>query len=318
MRKATVALAIIVFGVYCVQSMAHYTRVDVPGYEQVDVDLLGGKTRAQWQEDVTFQKRHIDQLARLHLKPTKKGLTVQTADGSERTLDPDTVLGDEEFADLIRTRLAEIGGNLPAEPLRDAGAVMALVTRNVKLRDPVQVGNETIPEGTRITKPVVDKLLDGDIKTIGIVGTGEAVSIELGTTLMVIIIFLGLNAALTEVLWNPVLKMMDERNAEIEQGSGLVRENRDAAEEVEAEGARLHGQARREYLAKLSATQREAQQEADKIMTDARVQARLMRDKAQEELRGVVAEARSELEGKVPDLAEKMAAQVLGQDKNDG
>jgi F-type H+-transporting ATPase subunit b len=193
--------------------------------------------------------------------------------------------------------------------LRDTHAIHSVVLRAYHLRNPnPEFG---FKGGEKLDKAMIDKLLDASVKRVAVVGKGDPVSAQPGTMALIILIFLGLTYTLQIILWDPVLKIIDERKKEIEDGSYLVRQNRRDEIRIQEEAVKLRSDARRSYLNKLMATQNQARSEADKIYREARIEGKLMRDKAQSELNKVVDEVRGELKPQVPELAREIANQLL-------
>lgn len=291
-------VAVLFFGYYWT-AVRNWHLVTVPSYETEAVDLLGGKTPAAWADDPTFRREHLRHLDRTFYQPTAEGLALP--DGTR--LEPGAVIEEQHFAALIEARRTTV-------TLRNPTAIRAMAKRNYRLRNPLPaVGHEA---GTRLTKPVIDDLVAAGLDRVAVVGAGEMISVQFGTMLMVILIFLGLVAALQGALWDPVLGLIDERRRLVEEGETLARANRSDATEVEEEGHGLLADVRREYLRDLTATQREAGKEADRILHAAREEAQALRHEAMQDLEQEVARAADELETKRDAIAREIAAAVLG------
>ncbi len=299
LRIPFVILVAVIFVGYYWTAVRYWHLVPMPGYAVEEVDLLGGKTPAAWAEDPTYRREHLRHLDRSYYQPTAEGLTLP--DGTH--LGPETVLTEETYRALLEAGQTEV-------TLRNPAAIREMAKRNYRLRDPMPgIGFD---RGERLTKEVIDALVAADVERAPVVGAGEMISIQFGTMLMVILIFLGLVAALQNALWDPVLALIDERRRIVEEGENRTRSNRTDALELEAEDRRLHAEVRREYMKDLSATQREAAKEADGILQKARDEAQQIRHAAHAEIERDLARAASELEKERDDLAREIAEAVLG------
>gem|GEM_PF-3651589 len=118
--------------------------------------------------------------------------------------------------------------------------------------------------------------------------------------------------ALTDLMWDPLLKIIDERRKEVREGTELARVNRKENLRIEDEGVKLRAEARRKYLERLADAQREALKKADVILGEARDKVHAMRAQAARELTGEMEKAEAELLKQVPELAGAIVAQVMG------
>ena len=130
--------------------------------------------------------------------------------------------------------------------------------------------------------------------------------------LMVVLIFLGLLCALRIVLFDPLVALVDERNAEIELGQEQARENRKRAALLEQEALQKRRALRRQHMSDLVKARHAVMREADSILHEANVEAHRLRDNAHLEMKKVVAEAEKTLRGEVEGLARQILEQVTG------
>jgi len=318
-RRLFIAVVILIFAAYCWASYRDYTYVAIPTYATVEVDLLGGLTPRQWQggaseEEIkasaSFRREHLRALERRRLQPLED--TPLLVNG--QALAPEKPLGKDELEALMGQAVETNQTHLK---LRDPEALIALAKAGYRLRNPIWI--ETGAErrqlykgGEPLTKAVLDDLLRIGRTRVGIMGAGQPVAPQPATMVMVILIFLALVAALKDALWTPLLALIDERKRDLERGRDLERDNRAEAARIEEETKALRLRHRKAYLARLAATQREALQEADRILNEAKTQARGLRDTAAAEMESTVQRAETELRGQVAAFAQAIAAQILG------
>ncbi len=298
MRKLIVTAALVAFGVYLYEVTQRDTLYDLPDYGWRVVSLTGGKTSAAWEHDTTFQRDHLLKLEHSYLQPPAEGLTV-----GGRLLPGDHPLKAEDYRALLASGLTEV-------KLRDPQPLYGVERHNLRLRD--SLPDLGLMAGEPVNKAVIDRLITARRQSVSVVGGGAAVDVQAGTILMVWVIFLGLVNTLRGQLWEPVLKLLDERNRELEAGQAAAKANRGDEEKLEREMQALRVAARRQYLEKLSKAQFESMKEADGIVNSAKAEARQIRDRALDELRDKLGAARRELEPQVGDLARQIVAQVLG------
>lgn len=140
------------------------------------------------------------------------------------------------------------------------------------------------------------------------------VSIDIWTALFCLINMLITFAILKKFLFQPVLKMIDDRQKEIDDIYN------------EAHGAKKDAESLREsYTAKLSAASaeseriiseatRQAQQREEDILRDAQAQAARTMDRAHEQIALERKQAMHEMKGQVSEIAVDIASAVLGED----
>lgn len=199
---------------------------------------------------------------------------------------------------------------------QDEVSLKSLSRKGYRLRNNFQpeksLGKHGYPAGTHLTKPVLDALIAAKMTRVGIVGKGDIVALQPGTMLMVILIFLALVAALKGVLWDPLEKIVLERDEKISEGLAVVSDNASKEKKFADESVRLRNEARRDFMSKLGKARHEALSETHQIVEKARVEADEIRAKTVAELAALIKEAETSLQREVPALADEIVKKVLG------
>ncbi len=121
-----IGFAIAVFALYCWASVEYQNQVDVPDYRMVTVDVLGGKTRQQWDADKGDQFQRLIALENKRYQlPAGATLKLTMPDGTAKTLSDDVPLTSEDFSALIGA--STVDGKVALE-LRDPTAIYNLET----------------------------------------------------------------------------------------------------------------------------------------------------------------------------------------------
>lgn len=300
MRRAFIAFGITAFLVYCWASVVYQNRVAVPGYKLVEVDLLGGASRSGW--DANPQAR----FQRLMELENRKYQLPEDAGG---VIPPGRPLTSGDFAGFIARAPA---GQPVKMKLRDASAIHGLLAHNYLLRDNIEVDAQpgVLPlyiGGRPLDKPMIDDLLRRGIATITVTGHGAPVNFQIGTSLMIAIIFLTLVAALKPVVWEPFLALLEKRRKELEMGAEAERQNQLEATRYEEESRRRHAELHREIQALRLRDQRETAQRAAEIVKAARNQEKEVKIAGLRDLGESAAAAGEDLNARVPELAEAVA-----------
>lgn len=300
MRRAFIGFGLVVFAVYCWASVAYQNRVPVPDYKLVDVDLLGGMTRAAW--DATPQT----QFQQLMLLEGKK---YQLPENSTSVIPANRPLTSDDFAKLIAAAPAGQGVTMK---LRDTSAIYGLLAHNYLLRDDIPApGNPDGPPlyagGTPLDKKMLDNLRQLGWKTITITGHAPPVNFQVGTALMVAIIFLTLVAALKPVIWGPFMVLLEKRRRELEIGAEAERQNQIEASRYEEESRRRNADLHRNVQELRMRTQRDTTKQTGEILREAREQEKAVKIEGLRELDAAAREAGSKLDSQMPELAEAVA-----------
>lgn len=297
LKKLYIALVIVLFLCYCYSSVVHYSSIPVPGYVETRIDLMGGMSPWAWRKDPTAQNELFAGYERMQYQPAATGLIF--ASGLSFTADHILTEGD-----LRKILAAEpvLGRDLP---VRDPAKINALVDKGYTLRDNVYLEKkELFKAQTPLDKSVIDTLLANGITEVRIAGHGEMVSPQSGTMLMVVLIFLALLCGLDMVLFKPLVKLVDERNAEIAEGEEQARVNLKEQVKLAEEQQRRRRTMRNEHIASLVSARHAVMKEADAILHEANIEAHRLRDNAHLELKQMVLQAEAQLKSEIPALAE--------------
>lgn len=310
MKKLFILLVLGVFAAYCHGAYHAYGTIPTARYADMTLDIMG-MSPAAWVKDPTAARDRLNALARSQYYPPLAGYAEPAL--AELGLDPDTPLTVADYQAILE----HAPGHARNLPVRDPAALLAVVDQRLRLREPIQVGETEYPAGTPVTMAVADALSHVERERIPVVGQGSPIGFELGTMMMTILIFLALVMALRLVLFDPILKIMDEREKEIADGVALAKRNREETERLAAERKAAFSAMRREHLANLSRTQQEAMKEADVILKEAKTEAHRIRDNAHHEFRQWRHAAEPEVMKEVDAFADMMVNAVLD-DKNGG
>ena len=300
MRRAFIAFSILVFLVYAWASVAFQNQVAVPGYKQVDIDLLGGKTRAEWDGDRQIQFQRL-----MDLENKKYQLSGSAGAESERPLVAD------DFAKYIAAH--------PGQPvtmaLRDTSAIAKLLEQKYVLRDPIYNPEDPLDEpfyfaGRPVEKGMLDDLRGRGIGTITVAGHAPAVNFQIGTALMIALIFLALVAALKPVLWDPFTVMLEKRMRQLDQGNEAQRQNQLEADRFAGERERRNAEVGRDIQALRLEGQRETAKEAAAIVKAAREKEKEVKLAGLRDIAQSADAARDAVEKDIPALAEAIAEAV--------
>ncbi len=311
MRRAFIAFGIAVFLVYCWASVAYQNQVDVPGYRDVQIDLLGGMSRQQWDAS---QQEQFQRLMELENKRYQLPLDANGDTGRPLTAD--------DFMQVI----AGSEGAPVRMRLRDPEAIYSLLAHNYLLRDSIMESTDPRAKpiyvgGGAVDKEMLDDLRDRGVRTITVSGHAPPVNFQVGTGLMIALIFFTLVAALQPVLWKPFLAMLEKRRRELEIGAEAERQNQQEAVRFEEEKRKRHAELDRDMQALRLDGQRENARAATAIIREARDREQEIKLAGLKDIRLRADLTREELDARVPELAEMMAAALTpgaDGDKSDG
>lgn len=313
LRRLFIGFVVAVFLVYCWAAVVYQNQVNVPAYRVVSVDLLGGKTRQQWDagENAQFQRLTELENRRYQLPPDAKVGTGRE-DGSFFPVD--RPLTGRDFAAIIAA--APAGEGVVME-LRDPEAINSLASLGYHLRDPIYDpgnpdGEPTINFGEAVDKAFIDRLNGLGVKTIAVVGEGAPVGVDVGTVVMIALIFLGLVAALKPILWDPFQALIDRRQKELAMGAEAARNNQAESAKLAEEKTRRNAKLMQEVQAEQMRRRQATANEAGAIVKAAKDQAKAARHSQLQEITTSSQTANQELQADVPQLAEAIAGAILG------
>ncbi|MCC8167702.1 MAG: ATP synthase F0 subunit B [Planctomycetes bacterium] len=263
MRRAFIAFGLIVFATYCWASIVYQNQVDVPGYARVVVDVRGGKDAATWAAD---QQAAFQRLMELGNK------RYQVPEGVEAPFPAGHVMTVNDFSQYLET----VPDGEPARlELLDPAAIYRLLAQNYTLRDSIPhpdnpLGDPLYFGGRPLDKALLDDLRVRDIRTITVSGHAAPVNFQVGTAIMIALIFLTLVAALRPILWDPFIVMLEKRRRELEIGAEADRQNQQEATRYEEEKRRRYDDFARTAQALRLESRKKVAREAGAIVKEAK------------------------------------------------
>lgn len=308
MRRVFIAFGIIVFLLYCWASMEYQNVVAVPGYRAVAIDLLGGRSRAAWEKDAQAQFQRL-----MELEGKNYQLPADTPGDADRPLTSD------DFAAYI----AEHPGQPVMMTLRDSGDVYVLLAHKYHLRDsiPDPAAADGAPlyfGGHLLDKVMLDDLRGRGVAAITVSGHAAPVNFQVGTALMIAVIFFTLAAALKPILWNPFIVMLEKRRRELDAGSEAERQNQQEAVRFEDEKRRRNAELGQTIQAKRLEGHREIAEEAGGILRRARDHEKERKLAGLCGLAQMAEDVRGEMREKIPELARAVADALTPGAHDDG
>jgi|GEM_PF-2392812 F0F1-type ATP synthase, subunit b len=310
LRRLFIAVCAALFLVYCWASVAYQNQLKVPDYRLATVNLLGGKTRGQWEDDENYRFQRLIVLENKHyqLPPDAK---VMGPHGSE--IPASRPLTGSDFAFLIKNAASDDALQMQ---LRDPVDIEDIANLGYLLRDPVYDplhphDQPIVPFGVPVDKVLITALNGLGIKAVTVVGEGTPVGFDIGTGIMVLIIFLCLAAALKPILWDPFQALLDRRQKELAIGAEAARQNQLEEVKLEEDKKRQNAKLMQEMQAKRMKAQQDVARETGAIIKTAKADEK--RDR-HAELQRINAESRlasKRLEEEIPAMAEAIAASVL-------
>lgn len=304
MRRIFIAFGIIVFLAYCWASVVYQNQVDVPGYRLTEIDLLGSVSRETWEKDQQIRFQRL-----MDLENKKYQLPEAPEKGAGEDARP---LTSKDFEAVIAAQ--------PGQPVmmrvRDASAIYALLSHKYLLRDSIfkpddPLGTPVYFGGRPLDKGMLDDLRERGVQVIAVTGHAAAVNFQVGTALMIAVIFFTLVAALKPIVWQPFQIMLEKRRRELDMGAEAERQNQQEADRYAREKERRHTELDREIQALRLGGQREAAGEAAAIVKEARDREKEIKLAGLREIADSSNRARAELEERIPELAEEVANAVM-------
>lgn len=304
-RRLFILFGIVVFAAYCWASVVYQNVVDVPDYKLVEVDLLQGMPREKWDAN---PQDHFQTLMELETK------SYQLPTDTKLGISPDKPLTSGDFAKFI----ADAPPGQPVKmTLRDSDAINDLVSRNYVLRDSIHAPSDKDFSkkpihygGYQVDKWTIDKLREEGIRSITVVGHGRPVNFQVGTALMIALIFFVLVAALKPILWEPFRVMLEKRKWEMEMGAEAERQTQAENVRFEAEKRRRTGELDRDIQALRMKEQRETAGQVGAIVNEAKEKGKTLKAAGLQEIGQAAREARERMEEEVPALALAVADMI--------
>ena len=298
-----VVLAILVS--YFFGSANNFGYIELPEYVKKDIDILGGMSTEKWETDKAAREERLKELVRADYQPISTGYHF----GGESSYHKTHVLSAENYQEIVEKE-PKLARKLP---VRDPEGILDLAAMNYIVRDSIidGKGNLVVSSGSVLSKEVLDRLEGLGFTRIRVVGTGGVVSIESGTMVLVPLIFLALLAALKLIMFDPLVKIMDERSEEIVAGVEQAKVNKVEIAKLDSESKDKFDDLRREYVLTLGKAKHKIALEAEKTIQNATDKAHAIREEAHKELAEKIKEVEAELKGNVDELAKQIVAQVI-------
>lgn len=300
-----IILVLVIFVAYCFGSASNFSYIEIPQYVDKNINVLGELSMQEWESDKAARDDRLKELVRADYQPPSTGFHF----GKGRSYDRTYALSAEDYVQIVKNE-PKLSLDLP---VRDSSEVLALAGMGYTIRDDV-IGpkGETIASaGEVLDKKILDKLDSLGITRIRVVGLGGVVSIESGTMLMVPLIFLALLAALKLIMFDPLIKIMDERSEEIDDGTEQAKLNRVEVAKLAKESKDKFDQVRREHLFALGKAKHEIKIQSETVIHEANEEALKAREEAHKELQKTLTGVEQELRGRVDELAQDIVAQVI-------
>ena len=196
-------------------------------------------------------------------------------------------------------------------------AVLGLVYKAVtqpepKNKDPLvrDVIAAAQQHGVTLNKPEAEAIYDAHLAPRGgIIAFNYTLLFQMLNFAVLLVLLYGL-------LWEPVLKFLDERREGIRTDLETARRNRDESARHSDEAARALGDARRERMRIRELADHEAEEIRQEILKQAREEAERLLENARQEIAGEVENARASLRAEVADLSVTIASQILEREVN--
>ncbi|GHV23836.1 hypothetical protein AGMMS49959_18320 [Planctomycetales bacterium] len=301
-NRIIVAVAALIFIVYCFGVAGNIGKVPLPRYHAEVINALGEHAFSEsFNHDDPRFREHIRGLAR-------HNYLAMPANHNANFADPNQVLNEEA--------LLKITADQP-----DAARHLTVVSQDeiqklahlgYKFAEDTNVGGTVFKAGTELDVGALTALArDGKRRDLKVSGSGVTISLQPGTMLMIIIIFIGLLCALKIILFDPLVKIIDERDAEIESGELNRREISALVKNLDAEVVEERAEIRRQRLNTIAQARRTVTDEASEIVKKAHEEARRAHELTASELRQAQKEAEEKLAQEVSPLAQQIVGKVL-------
>lgn len=187
-----------------------------------------------------------------------------------------------------------------------------LLDRKYLLRDSIYTpaGEALYFGGAPVDGEMLDALRSAGVTTITVSGFAPAVNFQLGTALMVALIFFAFVAALKPVVWDPFTLMLEKRMKQLAQGTEAQRRNQLEADRFAAEKERRNAEMARDIQALRLDGQRETAKEANALVRAARDREKEVKFAGLRDIAAAAETAREAMEKEIPALAELVAEAV--------
>jgi len=144
-----------------------------------------------------------------------------------------------------------------------------------------------------------------------------AITLEWGTMLTQLIVFLILLLAVRKLAMGPVVAMMEKRRQHIANEISSAERNRQEAEALLAEQRRVLDEARQETKVILDRAAKQANDEAARIVAEAQETATRLKNEASAEITREVEKAKAELRDQMAGLSVLLASKIIEKELNE-
>lgn len=142
----------------------------------------------------------------------------------------------------------------------------------------------------------------------------DFLSIDPGSLIFTLLNTLILFLVIKHFLFKPVLGILEQRQAEVDDTYEKADHAKESAEKLEADYTVLMQNAKEESAEMIKAATKTAQTRSDEIIADAKREANAVSQRAAEEIERDKARAKAQLRGEISDLALLAAEQVVKKD----
>jgi F-type H+-transporting ATPase subunit b len=143
------------------------------------------------------------------------------------------------------------------------------------------------------------------------VQTYDKLTIDAGSMVLTIIVFIALLVVLRAFAWKPIQEVIQRREQFIEESLAQARHEREEAERLFRQYTEQVNKAREEATAIVEEGRRDAEVVRRRIHEEARVEANVMIERARREIEIARDDAVKELYGRAVDLASLMAGRIV-------
>lgn len=304
MKQIIIVAVLAVLACYCYGAASCHGTMPVPQYKKVEIDLKGGDEAA---DAVKNRCRDLE----------RENFLRVPASGDLADADYAAPLKADDFEAVVKGNPAAAR----AFPVVDQTAVADFANKRLSLTEDAVYNGRAYKAGQAIDRAVLaDILRDAKVKEqlraggeprLKVSGHGETIAVQPGTMGMIILIFVALLCALKIILYNPLLKIMDERDEEIAAGTVHQRENAVKESVLDSQHQERRAALRRENQAALAKARHDVQMEAEGMLRQAREEARRVNEANAKEVADALQSARAELQPAVPVLAKQIIDKVL-------
>lgn len=297
---AILGLAYLIFlGVFFYQSVAKQGLAPVPAFKTIENLQLPADPKDQAALE-KFASEYVE------IEISQESATT----GSYRVKELRTA----EIARAIEAGHKEIRGALKEQ----AANAESFVKNRFVTAAPVknEDGRIVLPKAIPIGLMQIELLTGHGIagkKEIPVQGHGQIISIN-ATMGFVILNFLVLAALLYGLLWEPIMKMLDDRAASIRKDIEQASASREDAEKLKQRYEQAMANARSEANRLRQEKVREGDAEKDNIIGRARDEARRLVEDARSQITAAMSDARRDLRKEVGGISVEIAARILGRE----